>query len=103
MQLAAGRITRCPKLGQACGQRDGKRPISGCAAFLFEAFFGRFPRVDRATEASGCWVSQAFLVEYFYARRRSFRSPPVARARPKNAKPFQRVPVTATAIALSDE
>ena len=29
-----------------------------------------------------------------------FRSPPAARVRPKNPKPFQHVPVIATAIAL---
>ena len=41
--------------------------------------------------------------DYFSARVRSFRSPPAGRVSPKNARPFQRVPVIATAIALSEE
>jgi hypothetical protein len=68
--------------------------------FLIEAFFGRFPRVDRAAQARGCWFRNVRI--FFYARRRSFRSLPAGRVRPKNARPFQRVPVTATAMALSE-
>ena len=40
---------------------------------------------------------------YFAARVLSFRSLPGGRVSPKNAKPFQRVPVIASAIALSEE
>ena len=46
------------------------------------------------------WASQR--PDYFCARDRSFRSPLTGRVSPKNARPFQRVPVTATAIALSE-
>jgi hypothetical protein len=45
------------------------------------------------------------LSEYLdsYAPACSFRWPPAARVSPKNARPFQRVPVIATAMALSEE
>ena len=39
--------------------------------------------------------------DYFSARRCSFRFPPAGRVNPKNANPFQRVPVTATAIKFA--
>ena len=51
----------------------------------------------RSVEENG---SEGF--DYFPAPDCSFRSAFAGRFKPKNASPFQRVPVTATAIALSE-
>ena len=68
--------------------------------FLIESFFGRLARVDRAAQPGLGW-SRSLRITLPHGEALSVRLPYAVS--PKKAKPFQRVPVTARAMALSEE